>query len=213
VEAEAGQATPLAPNRELEVTPANAAQIRLVRLGTTLGRDGQQTVRFGVFQRVMPLLAVGENGVEAPRLLVRSADVVEYSYSVDQPAWESLGSVTVEQLGTVPAAGSASVSAPADGLRAEQAGERLELTLAPVRPNPSRGGALVAEVVLPSAGPARLELLDVMGRRVMLRELGSLGVGRHEVELAAERRLSPGVYLLRLTQGGSTRVTRAAVIE
>ena len=96
---------------------------------------------------------------------------------------------------------------------AAQAGEPLELTLAPVRPNPSHGGALVAEVVLPSAEPARLELLDVMGRRVMLRELGGFSVGRHHVDLAAERRLSPGVYLLRLTQGGSTRVTRAAVIE
>ena len=91
--------------------------------------------------------------------------------------------------------------------------ERLALALGPIAPNPAHGGALVANVVLPSADPAQLELLDVMGRRLASRELGALGAGRHTVELGTGMHLAPGVYLIRLTQAGSTRVTRVAITD
>jgi hypothetical protein len=38
-------------------------------------------------------------------------------------------------------------------------------------------------------------------------------VGRHAVNLSAERRFAPGVYLVRVTQGGTSRVTRLTVID
>jgi hypothetical protein len=82
-----------------------------------------------------------------------------------------------------------------------------------VAANPARGRALVVDVALPSADPARLEVLDVMGRRVAMRELGSLGTGRHSVDLGAGQRFAPGVYLLRLTQGNDARVARVTVID
>ena len=66
---------------------------------------------------------------------------------------------------------------------------------------------------LPSGAAARLDLLDVSGRRVLAREVGSLGVGRHTVNLAEVRRVAPGLYWVRLTQGANRRTARVAVLE
>jgi hypothetical protein len=66
---------------------------------------------------------------------------------------------------------------------------------------------------LPGNAPARLELLDVAGRRVALREVGTLGAGRHEVDLSDGRALDPGLYFLRLTQGRETRTTRVTMLQ
>jgi hypothetical protein len=57
------------------------------------------------------------------------------------------------------------------------------------------------EFALPSAGPARLELFDVHGRRILVRQVGSMGAGDHRAQLHPARRLASGVYLIRLVQG------------
>ena len=87
------------------------------------------------------------------------------------------------------------------------------LSLDPPRPNPLPGGALAVGFTLPSAAPASIELLDVAGRRVAGREVGSLGAGHHTLDLGERLRLAPGLYLVRLTQGANTRVTRVAVLR
>ena len=51
------------------------------------------------------------------------------------------------------------------------------------------------------------------GRRVVVREVGSIGAGRHTVDLAEGRRVAPGLYWVRLTQGANRRSTRVAVID
>ncbi len=89
----------------------------------------------------------------------------------------------------------------------------LAFALEGARPNPSRGGQLSVAFTLPTPASARLELLDVSGRRVAQREVGALGAGRHSVALAADRPLAPGLYLVRLTQGADVRVTRVAVLK
>jgi hypothetical protein len=89
----------------------------------------------------------------------------------------------------------------------------LAFALEPVRPNPSRGGALTVRFTLPGAAAARVELLDVSGRRVAAREVGSLGAGRHALDLGEGQRLAPGLYLVRLRQGTNTRVARVAVLR
>jgi len=81
------------------------------------------------------------------------------------------------------------------------------------RPNPASGGRVNVAFSLPTGAAARLELLDVSGRRVLARELGSLAPGRHTVNLAAGRRVAPGLYWVRLTHGASRQQTRVAVIE
>jgi VCBS repeat-containing protein len=79
-----------------------------------------------------------------------------------------------------------------------------------VSPNPARG-PLRLEFALTGRGPATLELLDVAGRRVMTRQVGALGPGRHRVDLSHP--LPAGVYLARLVQGGTSRVAKVVRLE
>lgn len=90
-------------------------------------------------------------------------------------------------------------------------GERVAFALEGARPNPARGDRLVVAFALPTGGPAQLELVDVSGRRVLSREVGSLGAGRHTLDLAAGGQASPGVYWLRLVQGIHQQTIRVAV--
>lgn len=121
--------------------------------------------------------------------------------------WEEFGTVTIEEF-----VGSQAAFDPATA-GAAATSERLSLALGAVTPNPARGGAIIVDVGLPSADPARLELLDVMGRRIASLDVGVLGAGRHSVELGVGQRLAPGLYLLRLTQAGNARVTRVAFVD
>lgn len=76
------------------------------------------------------------------------------------------------------------------------------------RPNPSTGRLALA-FSLASAAPARLEMIDIAGRRVLARDLAGLGAGGHVLPLAA--RLAPGVYTVRLVQAGAAVTTRVVV--
>lgn len=92
-------------------------------------------------------------------------------------------------------------------------GAAPEFALAAVRPNPARGGPFSATFTLPGAAPARLELLDVAGRRLDAADAGALGAGTHTLELGRGRALAPGLYLVRLVQGGATRTARVSVVR
>src|SRR5262245_24608054 len=93
---------------------------------------------------------------------------------------------------------------------AVDAGAAGELTLIGISPNPGRG-AIRFRFRLANREPARIELLDVAGRRVTMRDVSDLGPGAHQVELGSG--LRAGVYLVRLTQGSEVRNARAAVLE
>jgi hypothetical protein len=84
----------------------------------------------------------------------------------------------------------------------------IALALEPVRPNPLRGGAIFVSFSLADASAAAIELLDVAGRRIAMRDVGRLGPGRHVVALDEGRDLAPGVYLLCLRQGADMRLAR-----
>lgn len=66
-------------------------------------------------------------------------------------------------------------------------------------PTPT-GGAIALTVVLPSQERAKVELLDVAGRRVLSREFAPARAGRHTVQLSDGRGLASGIYLVRLVQ-------------
>ncbi len=87
----------------------------------------------------------------------------------------------------------------------------LALALEGARPNPTTG-ALRVWLTLPSREAATLELIDVAGRRVLRRDVGSLGPGAHGVALDAAR-LRPGLYFIRLAQGASVRRSRVVVVR
>lgn len=84
--------------------------------------------------------------------------------------------------------------------------------LAGPSPNPASDAMRVA-FSLSAASPARLELFDVAGRALVVRDVGAMGAGRHVVDLAEGRRFAPGVYLVRLTQGARSLSTRACVVR
>jgi hypothetical protein len=79
--------------------------------------------------------------------------------------------------------------------------------------SPTRGPAIAVEFRLPSAAPATLELLDVAGRRVVTREVGSRGAGQHRVVLDSGRDLAAGVYVIRLVQEGRAEARRVVVLD
>jgi hypothetical protein len=88
----------------------------------------------------------------------------------------------------------------------------LALALEGLRPNPAVGELVVA-FTLPTTQRATLDLLDLAGRRVLGREVGELGPGRHLLRLEGGARLAAGVYWLRLQQGTEARVARGVVIR
>ena len=69
------------------------------------------------------------------------------------------------------------------------------------RPNPAIGRLTLA-FSLATREPARLELHDVAGRRVLAQELVGVGAGAHRFDLGESARFRPGIYFARLTQGG-----------
>jgi len=87
----------------------------------------------------------------------------------------------------------------------------LELALEGFRPNPVVMDRPVVAFALPAAGSARLDVLDVTGRRVLSRDVGALGPGRHAVRLDDGAHLAPGVYLIRLTREGRALRARGVV--
>jgi hypothetical protein len=89
----------------------------------------------------------------------------------------------------------------------------LAFALDPVRPNPTRGGSLTVHFTLPTSAAASIELIDVAGRRIVRREVGTFGAGPHALDIGEGRRIEPGFYLVRLRQGTDTRVTRAVVLR
>jgi hypothetical protein len=79
-----------------------------------------------------------------------------------------------------------------------------------VGPNPTTSGMRVA-FTLAVVMPARLDVVDAAGRRVWTREVGSLGAGRHEVDLRNEH-FAPGIYWVRLVQGERMSTAKIAVL-
>jgi hypothetical protein len=89
------------------------------------------------------------------------------------------------------------------------------LALAPPSPNPGAGAANLS-FSLPKPGHARLDVLDVAGRRVAGTS-GEYGPGRHawtwDGRLADGSHARAGLYLVRLTTPFGTRLQRAVRLE
>jgi hypothetical protein len=83
----------------------------------------------------------------------------------------------------------------------------VALAIESPRPNPSTRAVSLA-ITLPDARIAKLEVLDLAGRRVAGRDLDGLGAGRHLVELREIESLSAGLYVVQISHGGETRRTR-----
>jgi hypothetical protein len=94
-------------------------------------------------------------------------------------------------------------------VRRARAAERLSIRR--LHPNPSRD-VVTIQWFAPRSGPARLELLDVAGRRIRTMDLGSVargeGTTRWDGRDARGAPGAPGVYFARLTVGTETVTAR-----
>ena len=86
------------------------------------------------------------------------------------------------------------------------------LSIEAIQPNPALRGVDLW-FSLPRAEAAELELLDLAGRRVVTREVGTFGPGRHHIDLADARSLAPGLYFVRLVQGHATARAKVVVVH
>jgi hypothetical protein len=103
---------------------------------------------------------------------------------------------------------------PAAGVHKPQAARPLDAmearTLGVAWARPGTGGSLRVAFTLASQAPARLEAIDVSGRRVAARDLAP-GTGAGEVTLAGP--FAPGVVLVRLAQDGRAVARKVAVVR
>jgi hypothetical protein len=88
---------------------------------------------------------------------------------------------------------------------------RLALALEGFSPNPAEREVWVS-LTLPTSESASIRLLDVTGREVLRREVGSLGAGRQHFRLSVAGELRPGVYWISLLQGVHTLSVRGVVM-
>ena len=84
------------------------------------------------------------------------------------------------------------------------------LSIRGLMPNPTRGASVSVSLSLPRAGTANVELIDVTGR-VVSRGSWNLGAGPGMVRLPGSESLTPGVYLVRLSQDGQRAESRVAI--
>jgi len=79
------------------------------------------------------------------------------------------------------------------------------------RPHPAHGSVQIV-FGLDVRAPARIELFDLAGRRLLSRPLDGLSPGEHVVRLDDAPAMKAGIYLVRLTRGGDSRSARVVFI-
>jgi PKD repeat protein len=75
------------------------------------------------------------------------------------------------------------------------------------------GPDLRIRLSLPTGEAAALQVLDIAGRVLARQDVSSLGRGVHETQVTWDRRPAPGIYWVRLTQGGEYASTKVAILQ
>lgn len=149
--------------------------------------------------------------VPGPGNLVTELTSTSFTDAAGSPHYYKLVAVDIHGNASAPA-----FVMPSGMVGVEDDAPRFELALAGARPNPVRGGASV-HFTLPHAMHARLDVLDVAGRRVASLADGTLEAGEHALAWpgrdARGRGLPAGIYLVRLEAIGRALTRRVAVIE
>ena len=122
--------------------------------------------------------------------------------------WNGIQVSVPSYAGTAPDLGAHETDGPPVSGGSPPRGDAL--TLAGVRPNPA-SGAFAILMTLPDAAPVRIEIVDLAGRRILSRELGSPGRGSHAVNVPEANALRAGIYIVRLMMNGQSKTTRLVV--
>jgi hypothetical protein len=74
-------------------------------------------------------------------------------------------------------------------------------------------GTIELGFTLRDGSQARLDLIDLAGRRVATHPAGTLGAGRHSIRLGRKHGLTPGIYFARLVHPGGSITRRLVVLR
>jgi hypothetical protein len=90
--------------------------------------------------------------------------------------------------------------------------ERVAFQVSGTRFDRGTGRASV-DLTVPAPGLVLIEMFDVSGRRVARHEMIAARSGAQTIELAAERQLSSGIYLVRVTRAGVALKGRVVLVR
>jgi hypothetical protein len=167
----------------------------------------------------------GANGVRMQWDVMTSSPVAVYR-SVNHAAWIKVATVVPDGMHRVTFADGSVSLGLSYGYRLgiSQAGAEVmagetwvvvplgaEFALHGARPNPASGPMTIA-FSLADDSAAQLDIVDLVGRRMLSREVGSLGAGYHVLQLDRSS-LPIGMYAIRLTQHGRTLHSKVSVIR
>jgi hypothetical protein len=126
--------------------------------------------------------------------------------SAEEAMKQRLASAEVSSAREAPAASMVPTRAPARGAMALPADFATPTRLGLMGEPDAGHSALVFDITMPKPGGV-LEVFDVMGRRVALRDLSDLGVGRHRIVMDAAS-IDSGVYFARVRQESGVATAR-----
>ena len=89
----------------------------------------------------------------------------------------------------------------------------LGLAFRGVYPNPTNGAGASISFTLPYAEPVTVDVYDLTGRIVHSQTLTGLSASSHVIPFTLWPSARSGVYLVRITQRGETRTSRAVVVR
>lgn len=96
------------------------------------------------------------------------------------------------------------------GVPSDFAAGRLAIS---ATPNPATRSRIHLTLSLPDPSAARVDLLDLAGRRIASEDVPGSGPGLRSLAIGAGRGIAPGLYLARLTQNGISRTARIMIID
>lgn len=146
--------------------------------------------------------SVGDAWRDLARASANDAGLITYEDRSAEPGVRYGYRLGIQSGGRVEFVGEAWVDVPAS----------QRFWLGPPRPNPSRE-QIAMPFALPASAPATIRVVDVAGRIVISREVGSLGPGSHVVNLATRGKVPPGIYFATLVQGMRSSCVRLGVVR
>jgi DNA-binding beta-propeller fold protein YncE len=171
-----------------DVTVESVALLYSLDGGSTWSLIARGQLNTGSYDWTVP--DVQTDHAKVAVVLVESAD--ETGYSVD-------GVLGVSEAFSIAAPVSVSDLGPS------------QFALRGVTPNPAQHELRVS-FSLRDSKAATMAVFDVSGRQLAGRRVDGMGPGWHTVALGRQSNLPAGLYVIRLTQGGRSLTTRAAVI-
>lgn len=183
----------MAELRSLELVEATAApgrvRIRWKAHGPGTYRAYRRTPQ-GRWEEVATLIADRDGSLELTDRSVADGSRIEYRLAIEL---DGTAIVFEPVLVSVPFSPTA---LGLHGIRSRASESRIDFVLS-----------------LPRGPAPQVELMDVMGRRVLTRSLDDLEPGEHEVALQVPTRVVSGVYFLRLRQGDVRRAAKVVYVR